>query len=151
MSQVWLRVVSVLIQWGLWGAQTLSTETDNSKAKSFESHLSSTLMRVKLVILNVVIIYAAGKKYIDNIQLQYTIVHWKWQCCRVTEDGEIFILEVNAFCSFGPLSLIPKIANNVGISNSTLYAALLENARKRRSTNKIMDYNWNNISETVAG
>ena len=71
--------------------------------------------------------------------------------CRVTEDGQIFILEVNAFCSFGPLSLIPKIANNVGISNYTLYAALLENARERRSTNKIMDYNWNNISETVAG
>ena len=69
---------------------------------------------------------------------------------RVTEDGEIFILKVNAFF-FGPLSLIPKIASNVGISNSTLYASLLENARKRRSTNKIMNYNWNNISETVAG
>ena len=40
---------------------------------------------------------------------------------RVTEDGEIFILKVNAFF-FGPLSLIPKIAGNVGISNSTLYA-----------------------------
>ena len=57
---------------------------------------------------------------------------------RVTEDGEIFVLEVNAFCSFGPLSLIPKIANKVGISNSVLYSSLLENARKR-STNKILN------------
>ena len=28
---------------------------------------------------------------------------------RVTEDGEVFVLEVNSFCSFGPLSLVTKI------------------------------------------
>lgn len=57
--------------------------------------------------------------------------------CRVTEDGEIFVLEVNAFCSFGPLSLIPKLANKVGISSSVLYSSLLENARRR--LNKIIN------------
>ena len=56
----------------------------------------------------------------------------------MTEDGEIFVLEVNAFCSFGPLSLIPKLANKVGISSSVLYSSLLENARRRLS-NKILN------------
>jgi len=52
--------------------------------------------------------------------------------CRVTEDGEVFVLEVNSFCSFGPLSLVPKIAAKEGISSEKLYKALLDKAAARR-------------------
>ena len=48
MSQVWSRVVSVLIQGGLRMKGPPKKLTTQSQ-KSFESHLSSTLMRVKLV------------------------------------------------------------------------------------------------------
>jgi len=51
--------------------------------------------------------------------------------CRVSESGEVYVLEVNSFCSFGPLSLVPKIAKDVGISHSDLYSTLLHNAAKR--------------------
>ena len=55
---------------------------------------------------------------------------------RVTESGEVYILEVNGFCSFGPLSLVPKIAKNVGISHEDLYSVLLRNAAKRKIKTK---------------
>ena len=51
--------------------------------------------------------------------------------CRVTEDGEVFVLEVQSFCSFGPISLLPKLAARQGISPEELYSSLLENAVKR--------------------
>ena len=50
---------------------------------------------------------------------------------RVTPEGDVYILEVNSFCSFGPLSLIPKLASQVGISHADLYDTLLANALKR--------------------
>ena len=52
MSHVWSRVVSVLIQGGLWGWETSKNyheKLTTQRQKSFESHLSLTLMRVKLV------------------------------------------------------------------------------------------------------
>ena len=50
---------------------------------------------------------------------------------RVTDTGEIFVLEVNNFCSFGPLSLVPKIAEGAGITPERLYTALLDKAARR--------------------
>ena len=50
---------------------------------------------------------------------------------RVSGKEEVYILEVNSFCSFGPLSLVPKIAKKVGISHPDLYKTLLHNAALR--------------------
>ena len=50
---------------------------------------------------------------------------------RVTTSGEVFVLEVNNFCSFGPLSLVPKIAERAGIANERLYSCLLDKAARR--------------------
>merc|ERR1711872_897606 len=51
--------------------------------------------------------------------------------CRVTEGGEVFVLEVNSFCSFGPLSLLPKMSAKQGVFPQDLYGTLLNNAAKR--------------------
>ena len=51
--------------------------------------------------------------------------------CRVTEEGEVYVLEVNSFCSFGPLSLVPRLATKEGISPGKLYNSLLERAATR--------------------
>jgi len=58
---------------------------------------------------------------------------------RVTPEGDIYILEVNSFCSFGPLSLVPKIANQVGISHSDLYGTLLTNAFNRNQKKELFE------------
>ena len=50
---------------------------------------------------------------------------------RVTEEGEVYVLEVNSFCSFGPLSLLPKLAAKEGISAGKFYNSLLERAARR--------------------
>ena len=39
---------------------------------------------------------------------------------RVTEDGEVFVLEVNSFCSFGPLSLVTKICFAISYNLSSI-------------------------------
>ena len=41
------------------------------------------------------------------------------------------MLEVNNFCSFGPLSLVPKIAGKQGIAPARLYNGLLDKAARR--------------------
>ena len=41
------------------------------------------------------------------------------------------MLEVNNFCSFGPLSLVPKIAKRAGIAPERLYSCLLYKAARR--------------------
>jgi len=51
--------------------------------------------------------------------------------CRVTEEGKVYVLEVNSFCSFGPKSLLPKLASREGISAGKLYNVLLERAASR--------------------
>jgi len=51
--------------------------------------------------------------------------------CRVTEEGKVYVLEVNSFCSFGPLSLMPRLASREGISPGKLYNSLLERAGSR--------------------
>ena len=51
--------------------------------------------------------------------------------CRVTEEGKVYVLEVNSFCSFGPMSLLPKLASREGISAGKLYNVLLERAASR--------------------
>jgi len=53
--------------------------------------------------------------------------------CRVTDEGEVFVLEVNSFCSFGPLSLLPKMAAKQGVFPQDFYSTLLKNAAKRTS------------------
>jgi len=78
------------------------------------------------------------EELVNNLQNIALKIHRVMGCrdfsqfdCRVTEDGEIFVLEVNSFCSFGPLSLLPKLAARQGISPEELYRSLLENAVKR--------------------
>jgi len=51
--------------------------------------------------------------------------------CRVTEEGKVYVLEVNSFCSFGPISLLPKLASREGISPEKLYNVLLQRAASR--------------------
>ena len=51
--------------------------------------------------------------------------------CRVTEEGKVYVLEVNSFCSFGPLSLLTRLASREGISPGKLYNSLLERAASR--------------------
>merc|ERR1719233_1270056 len=53
--------------------------------------------------------------------------------CRVTDKGEVFVLEVNSFCSFGPLSLLPRMAAKQGVLPQDFYSTLLKNAAKRTS------------------
>ena len=45
--------------------------------------------------------------------------------------GEVFILEANAFCSFGPLSLMTKLAEKQGILPGDLYATMVNNVISR--------------------
>jgi len=66
--------------------------------------------------------------------------------CRVSENGEVYILEVNSFCSFGPLSLVPKIAKVVGISHSDLYSSLLHNAAQRGNKQRKITENYGIMS-----
>ena len=46
-------------------------------------------------------------------------------------SGEVYILEVNSFCSFGPLSLMTKLADKQGIRPGQLYAAMVNNVIRR--------------------
>jgi len=51
--------------------------------------------------------------------------------------GEVFILEANAFCSFGPLSLMTKLAEKQGILPGDLYATMVNNVISRSRKSKI--------------
>jgi len=51
---------------------------------------------------------------------------------RVSMTGEVFILEANAFCSFGPLSLMTKLSEKQGIQPGELYAAMVNNVISRQ-------------------
>ena len=44
------------------------------------------------------------------------------------------VLEVNSFCSFGPLSLVPKLATTLGLTPEHLYVAMVENAASRQKS-----------------
>merc|ERR1711892_888440 len=51
--------------------------------------------------------------------------------CRVSQSGQVYVLEANAFCSFGPLSLVTKLAQRQGIKPGDLYAMMVENVVSR--------------------
>ena len=55
--------------------------------------------------------------------------------CRVTSTGQVFVLEANTFCSFGPLSLMTKLAGRAGIRGGELYARMVDSAVGRGSKN----------------
>jgi len=55
--------------------------------------------------------------------------------CRVSSTGQVFVLEANAFCSFGPLSLMTKLAGRAGIKGGELYARMVDNAVSRSRKN----------------
>jgi len=52
--------------------------------------------------------------------------------CRVSLSGEVFILEVNSFCSFGPLSLMTKLAEKQGIQAGDFYTSMVNYAISRQ-------------------
>ena len=56
--------------------------------------------------------------------------------CRVTSTGQVFVLEANTFCSFGPLSLMTKLAERAGIKGGELYARMVDSAVSRGSKNR---------------
>jgi len=51
--------------------------------------------------------------------------------CRVSDDGQVYVLEANPFCSFGPLSLLTKLAVHLGIEAGSLYAMMIKNVLLR--------------------
>ena len=55
--------------------------------------------------------------------------------CRVTSTGQVFVLEANTFCSFGPLSLMTKLAGRAGIKGGELYARMVDSAVSRGRKN----------------
>merc|ERR1711892_480812 len=59
--------------------------------------------------------------------------------CRVSLTGQVYVLEANSFCSFGPLSLVTKLAEKQGIKSGELYAMMVNNvvnrSRKTRQVN----------------
>jgi len=55
--------------------------------------------------------------------------------CRVSTTGQVFVLEANTFCSFGPLSLMTKLAGRAGIRPGELYARMLDNVVGRNRKN----------------
>jgi len=74
-----------------------------------------------------------------RVQAVATRVHAVMGCtdfsqidCRISSTGEVYVLEVNSFCSFGPLSLIPKLARNLGLSPALLYSTMVDNAVRRK-------------------
>merc|ERR1712154_386851 len=80
------------------------------------------------------------RKYEEKLQNIAMKIHRALGCkdfsqydCRVTDEGEVFVLEVNSFCSFGPLSLLPKMAAKQGVFPQDFYSTLLKNAAKRTS------------------
>ena len=56
-------------------------------------------------------------------------------------SGEVFILEVNSFCSFGPLSLMTKMADKQGIKPGQLYAAMVNNVISRSREGQEAEFN----------
>jgi len=79
---------------------------------------------------------------LNTIQEVARRVHRVLQCrdfsqidCRVSLTGEVFILEVNSFCSFGPLSLMTKLADKQGIRPGQFYKSMVNNviSRSRKS------------------
>merc|ERR1711892_571355 len=59
--------------------------------------------------------------------------------CRVSLTGQVYVLEANSFCSFGPLSLVTKLAEKQGIKSGELYGMMVNNvvnrSRKTRQVN----------------
>ena len=52
--------------------------------------------------------------------------------CRVTEEGEIFVLEINVFAAFNPGSVMTKLTTAAGISHSQFWSSMLRRALSRR-------------------
>ena len=51
--------------------------------------------------------------------------------CRVTEDGEIFVLESNVFAAFNPGSIMTKLTEESGISHKEFWSAMVRNVLQR--------------------
>ena len=51
--------------------------------------------------------------------------------CRVTEDGEIFVLESNVFAAFNPGSIMTKLTEASGISHKEFWSAMIRNVLQR--------------------
>jgi len=58
--------------------------------------------------------------------------------CRVSFEGDVYILEMNSFCSFGPISLIPKLAEKKGIKAGDLYSMMVKNALRKSKIDAAM-------------
>ena len=65
--------------------------------------------------------------------------------CRVTEEGKVYVLEVNSFCSFGPMSLLPKLDSFNHISMSKMYIEI-----SNKSLENTQATNLNYRQETCA-
>jgi len=52
--------------------------------------------------------------------------------CRVTEDGEIFVLEMNVFAAFNPGSVMTKLTNAAGISHNQFWGSMVTKVVDRR-------------------
>ena len=86
------------------------------------------------------------QELVKTAQALFTQVHNVLGCtdfsqidCRVSLTGEVFILEANSFCSFGPLSLMTKLAEKQGIKPGELYAAMVDNAVSRSRKNPVLE------------
>lgn len=51
--------------------------------------------------------------------------------CRVTDDGEIYILECNTFCSISPSSVINRMYKEAGFTDAELMNLMVTNALQR--------------------
>jgi len=79
---------------------------------------------------------------IEELQQLAVKSHRALQCrdfstldCRVTPDGEIYILEINTFCSLSPKSVVNKMVKRQGMKDEQLFSLMVKNALKRACYN----------------
>jgi len=51
--------------------------------------------------------------------------------CRVTESGEVFVLEINVFAAFNPGSIMSKLTTAAGISHREFWGSMVNKALSR--------------------
>jgi len=78
------------------------------------------------------------KELIEKLQQLAIKSHRALQCrdfslldCRVTNDGEPYILESNLFCSLSPSSVVNKMVKRMGMTDVQLMDIMVKNTMKR--------------------
>ena len=79
-------------------------------------------------------LYEAMSKVAINSHKALDCRDFSFVDCRVTDSGDIYVLEINVFAAFNPGSVMTKLTNAAGISHQEFWGSMIKQALARKSS-----------------